>query len=170
MRCRHCQTELTLSLVDLGTAPPSNAYLTEEKLHVPEKYFPLRVLVCTECWLVQTEDYAGADELFSADYAYFSSFSTTWLEHAERYVLDMANRFDLGAESHIVEVAANDGYLLQYAQDRGIPCLGIEPTNSTAEAARAKGIEVVEDFFGVKLAEELVSQGKQADLTAANNV
>ena len=170
MKCRHCQTELTLPLIDLGAAPPSNAYLTYQTLHAPEKYFPLRVLVCSECWLVQTEDYAGADELFSADYAYFSSFSTTWLQHAERYVADMVQRFALNANSHIVEVAANDGYLLQYAKARGIPCLGIEPTTSTADAARAKGIEIVEEFFGVQLAEKLVVQGKQADLTAANNV
>ncbi|MBL6986256.1 MAG: methyltransferase domain-containing protein [Methylobacter sp.] len=170
MKCRHCETELTLPLIDLGAAPPSNAYLTQQTLHAPEKYFPLRVLVCTECWLVQTEDYAGADELFSADYAYFSSFSTTWLQHAEQYVADMAARFDLNADSHIVEVAANDGYLLQYAQARNIPCLGVEPTTSTANAARAKGIEIVEAFFGVTLAERLVAQGKQADLTAANNV
>jgi len=170
MKCRHCQAELTLPFVDLGSAPPSNAYLTQQTLHVPEKYFPLRVLVCTECWLVQTEDYAGADELFSADYAYFSSFSTTWLKHAEQYVADMVQRFSLGKNSRIVEIAANDGYLLQYAKARGIPCLGIEPTTSTADAARAKGIEIVEKFFGVKLAERLVAQGKQADLTTANNV
>ncbi len=170
MKCRHCQTELKLSLIDLATSPPSNAYLTQKKLHAPEKYFPLRVLVCTECWLVQTEDYAGADELFSSDYAYFSSFSTTWLKHAEKYVADMASRFGLNSQSHIVEVAANDGYLLQYAKARGIPCLGIEPTTSTANAARAKGIEIVEEFFGVKLGQQLASQGKQADLTAANNV
>lgn len=170
MKCRHCQTELTLSLIDLVTSPPSNAYLTQRMLHAPEKYFPLRVLVCSECWLVQTEDYAGADELFSSDYAYFSSFSTTWLKHAERYVADMAARFGLGANSHIVEVAANDGYLLQYAKARGIPCLGIEPTTSTADAARAKGIEIVEEFFGVKLGQQLAAKGKQADLTAANNV
>lgn len=170
MKCRHCQTELTLSLIDLGTSPPSNAYLTQQMLHAPEKYFPLRVLVCTECWLVQTEDYAGADELFSSDYAYFSSFSTTWLKHAEQYVADMAVRFGLNGNSHIVEVAANDGYLLQYAKARGIPCLGIEPTTSTANAARAKGIEIVEEFFGVKLGQQLAAQGKQADLTAANNV
>ncbi|WP_126455406.1 class I SAM-dependent methyltransferase [Sulfuriflexus mobilis] len=170
MKCRHCQTELTLPLIDLGTAPPSNAYLTQKTLHAPEKYFPLRVLVCTECWLVQTEDYAGADELFSADYAYFSSFSTTWLKHAEQYVANMAQRFALDGNSHIVEVAANDGYLLQYAKARGIPCLGIEPTTSTAEAARSRGIEIVEEFFGVKLAQRLAAQGKQADLTAANNV
>lgn len=170
MKCRHCQSELTLPLIDLGSAPPSNAYLTRQTLQAPEKYFPLRVLVCTHCWLVQTEDYAGADELFSADYAYFSSFSSTWLKHAERYVADMASRFGLGATSHIVEVAANDGYLLQYAKARGIPCLGIEPTTSTADAARAKGIEIVEEFFGIALAQRLVAQGKQADLTAANNV
>ena len=170
MKCRHCQAVLTLSLIDLGTAPPSNAYLNQQTLHTPEKYFPLRVLVCTECWLVQTEDYAGADELFSADYAYFSSFSTTWLKHAERYVEDMSQRFALKADSHIVEVAANDGYLLQYAKARGISCLGIEPTTSTANAARAKGIEIVEAFFGVKLAQQLATQGRQADLTAANNV
>ena len=127
MKCRHCQAELTLSLIDLGSAPPSNAYLTQQTLHAPEKYYPLRVLVCGECWLVQTEDYAGAGELFSADYAYFSSFSTTWLQHAERYVSDMVQRFELNGSSHIVEVAANDGYLLQYAKARGIPCLGIEP-------------------------------------------
>lgn len=170
MKCRHCRTELTLSLIDLVTSPPSNAYLTQQMLQVPEKYFPLRVLVCAKCWLVQTEDYAGADELFSADYAYFSSFSTTWLKHAEKYVADMAARFELNESSHIVEVAANDGYLLQFAKAKGIPCLGIEPTTSTANAARAKGIEIVEAFFGVKLAQELVAQGKQADLTAANNV
>lgn len=170
MKCRHCHTELILPLVDLGAAPPSNAYLTRQTLHAPEKHFPLRVLVCTECWLAQTEDYAGADELFSADYAYFSSFSTTWLKHAEKYVADMAQRFALDVNSHIVEVAANDGYLLQYAKARGIPCLGIEPTTSTADAARAKGIEIVEAFFGVKLARQLAAQGKQADLTAANNV
>ena len=170
MKCRHCQTELTLPLIDLGAAPPSNAYLTHQTLHAPEKHFPLRVLVCTECWLVQTEDYAGADELFSADYAYFSSYSTTWLKHAEQYVADMTQRFALNMDSHIVEVAANDGYLLQYAKARGIPCLGIEPTASTANAARARGIEIVEEFFGVRLARQLAAQGRQADLTAANNV
>ena len=170
MKCRHCCTELTFPLIDLGAAPPSNAYLTEQTLQAPEKHFPLRVLVCTECWLVQAEDYAGAGELFSADYAYFSSFSTTWLNHAEQYVADMSQRFALDNKSYVVEVAANDGYLLQHVQARGISCLGIEPTTSTANAARAKGLEIVEDFFGVKLAKQFVKQGKQADLTAANNV
>ncbi len=170
MKCRHCQTELNVPLVDLGSAPPSNAYLNQHTLHAPEKYFPLRVLVCTNCWLVQTEDYAGAGELFSADYAYFSSFSSTWLNHAEQYVADMSQRFALTNKSYVVEVAANDGYLLRYMQASGIPCLGIEPTTSTANAARAKGIEVIEEFFGVKLARQLVAQDKQADLTTANNV
>ena len=170
MKCRHCQSELTMSLIDLATAPPSNAYLTQQMLHAPEKYFPLRVLVCTDCWLVQTEDYAGADELFSSDYAYFSSFSTTFLEHAQKYIADMIQRFELDKESYIVEVAANDGYLLQYAKASGIACLGIEPTTSTANVARAKGIEIIEAFFGVALAKELVAQGRLADLTTANNV
>jgi 2-polyprenyl-3-methyl-5-hydroxy-6-metoxy-1,4-benzoquinol methylase len=170
MKCRHCASELTRSLVDLGSAPPSNAYLTQQTLHQPEKWFPLRVLVCDRCWLVQTEDFAQADELFDDDYAYFSGFSTSWLTHCERYVSDMAARFGLNVDSHVVEVAANDGYLLQYVKALGIPCLGIEPTASTAAAARSKGIEIVESFFGVALAKDLVSQGKQADLTAANNV
>lgn len=170
MKCRHCNSEVTTTFIDLGSAPPSNAYLTSQTLHMPEKWFPLRVLVCTECWLVQTEDFADASELFDDDYAYFSSFSCTWLAHAERYVADMTKRFGLNKTSHVVEVAANDGYLLQYVKERNIPCLGIEPTTSTATAARKKGIDVVEDFFGVQLALELVSQGKQADLTVANNV
>jgi 2-polyprenyl-3-methyl-5-hydroxy-6-metoxy-1,4-benzoquinol methylase len=170
MKCRHCGAELKLTLVDLGSAPPSNAYLTIEKLQNPEKWFPLRVLVCEQCWLVQTEDFAQADELFDADYAYFSAFSSSWLAHSERYVSDMAQRFSLNEQSYMVEVAANDGYLLQYVKVLGIPCTGIEPTASTAQAARAKGIDIIEEFFGVNLAKQLVADGKQADLTAANNV
>lgn len=170
MKCRHCGTELTLRLIDLGSAPPSNAYLTEQTLHAPEKWFPLRVLVCEHCWLAQTEDFAQADELFDAEYAYFSGFSTSWLEHSERYVADMTKRFSLNEESHVVEVAANDGYLLQYVKARNIPCTGVEPTTSTAAAAREKGIPIVEGFFGKHLAQQLVEQGKQADLIAANNV
>lgn len=170
MKCRHCQTELTLPFLDLGSAPPSNAYLTLQQLYAPERWYPLKVLVCTECWLVQTEDYAQADELFDANYAYFSSFSATWLKHAEIYVGDMANRYELGSASMVIEVAANDGYLLQYVKARGIPCLGIEPTASTAAAAQNKGITIVRDFFGVRLAQELAAQGKRADLMVANNV
>ena len=170
MKCRHCESDLKLSLVDLGSAPPSNAYLNEQMLKAPEKWFPLKVLVCEHCWLVQTEDFAQAHELFDAEYAYFSSFSQSWLKHAERYVADMVQRFKLNEKSRVVEVAANDGYLLQYVKARGIPCTGIEPTASTAKAARTKGIEIVEEFFGVELAKKLVKQGKQADLTTANNV
>lgn len=170
MKCRHCDAELTLTMVDLGSAPPSNAYLNEEALKRPEKWFPLRVLVCTQCWLAQTEDFAEAHELFDADYAYFSAFSTSWLAHSERYVADIVASTGLDGNSHVVEVAANDGYLLQYFKARGIPCMGIEPTASTASAARAKGIDVIEDFFGVRLAEALVARGLRADLTVANNV
>jgi len=170
MKCRHCGSELNLPLVDLGSAPPSNAYLTEQTLHAPEKWFPLRVLVCERCWLVQTEDFAQANELFDAEYSYFSGFSSSWLAHSERYVTDMVARFKLTADSHVVEIAANDGYLLQYVKARNIPCTGVEPTASTAAAARGKGIPIVEDFFGMRLAKKLAAQGKQADLTAANNV
>lgn len=170
MKCRHCGADLTLPFVDLGSAPPSNAYLSQEALHVPEKWYPLRVLVCAECWLVQTEDYAHCAELFSAEYAYYSSFSSTWLRHAETYVEMMAKRFGLDGTSRIVEVASNDGYLLQYAKARAIPCLGIEPTAGTAQAARNKGIDVVEEFFGTELAQSLVASGMSADLMVANNV
>lgn len=170
MKCRHCHSDLKLTLIDLGSAPPSNAYLTLQTFHKPEKWFPLRVLVCEKCWLVQTEDFAQADELFDDDYAYFSAFSSSWLEHSKYYVTDMVNRFHLNGVSHVVEVAANDGYLLQYVKERGIPCTGIEPTSSTAKAARAKGIEIIEEFFGVNLAKQIVAQGKQADLMVANNV
>ena len=170
MKCRHCYAELSLPLVNLGSAPPSNAYLTEHNLRAVEKWFPLSVLVCTECWLVQTEDFTQADELFDSDYAYFSGYSSSWLEHSKRYVHDVAESYNLGSESHVVEVAANDGYLLQYVQQLGIPCTGVEPTASTAAVAREKGIFVVEEFFGRKLASKLVNEGKQADLTIANNV
>lgn len=170
MKCRHCGSELRLPFLDLGTAPPSNAYLTKEGVRAPEVWFPLRILVCDNCWLVQTEDHAGREALFTQDYAYFSSFSTTWLAHAQRYVSLMIERFGLNASSCVVEVAANDGYLLQYVQQAAIPCYGIEPTTSTASAACNKGIDIIERFFGVGLADELVQAGKRADLMAANNV
>lgn len=170
MHCRHCGAPVNLPLADLGTAPPSNAYLSAEALHAPERWYPLRVLVCESCWLVQTEDFAQAHELFDAEYAYFSSFSSSWLAHARAYVDAMAARFGLGTHSHVVEIAANDGYLLQYVAARGIPCLGVEPTASTAAAARAKGLPVIERFFGRALARELLAQGHAADLMAANNV
>ena len=170
MKCRHCQSALTLSLVNLGSAPPSNAYLSEHELHEPEQWFPLRVLVCETCWLAQTEDFARPENLFSPDYAYFSSTSNSWLSHAHKYVDYAARRFNLDANSFVVEVAANDGYLLQYVRDRGIPCMGVEPTSGTAAAARAKNIAIEESFFGVALADRLLGQGKAADLMVANNV
>jgi 2-polyprenyl-3-methyl-5-hydroxy-6-metoxy-1,4-benzoquinol methylase len=170
MKCRHCEAALDLTLVDLGTAPPSNAYLTRTMLKAPEQWYPLKVLICENCWLAQTEDFTRADELFDAEYAYFSSFSTDWLEHSQRYATRMASELSLCNDSHVVEIAANDGYLLQYFQRLGVPCTGVEPTRSTATAARSKGISIVEDFFGRRLAMELCTQGRQADLTAANNV
>jgi len=170
MKCRHCANELSHEFIDLGSSPPSNAYLTEASIKQPERWYPLRVLVCSECWLVQTEDYTGADELFDADYAYFSSFSDSWLKHCEQFVDEMIERIGLAKDSYVVEVAANDGYLLQYFKARHIPSLGIEPTASTAQAAREKGIEIEESFFGVSLAQRLAKEGKQADLTVANNV
>ena len=170
MKCRHCACPLELPFLDLGSAPPSNAYLTVATLGAPEVWYPLRVLVCHQCWLVQTEDHAGRDALFGADYAYFSSFSDSWLAHAESFVEAMTRRFSLGVGSLVVEIAANDGYLLQYVQRRGVPCYGVEPTASTAAAARAKGLTIVERFFGAALAQELSLQGGQADLLVANNV
>ncbi|TPG73678.1 class I SAM-dependent methyltransferase [Pseudomonas arsenicoxydans] len=170
MNCRGCGTSLALPLIDLGTSPPSNAYVRVDQLEQAEQWVPLKVAVCQQCWLVQTEDYTSADSLFDAEYAYFSSFSSTWLAHAERYVAEMTERFGLTADSRVVEIAANDGYLLQYVAGRGIPCLGVEPTRSTAQAARDKGLEIRELFFGRDTAAQLVSEGWSADLMAANNV
>ncbi len=170
MRCRHCSAKLSLELIDLGSSPPSNAYLTPQMLLAPEKTYPLRIMVCENCWLVQTLDFAQAGELFSSEYAYFSSFSTTWLQHAEHYVAAMVERFRLTDKSHVVEIASNDGYLLQYVKARGIPCTGIEPTASTACDAREKGIDTIEVFFGAEVGASLAVEGKQADLIAANNV
>ncbi|MEO5844157.1 MAG: SAM-dependent methyltransferase, partial [Caldimonas sp.] len=170
MKCRHCAAELEHVCLDLGSAPPSNAYLSEAALRAPEVWYPLRLLVCERCWLVQTEDHAGREALFSDDYAYFSSFSSSWLAHARAYVEAMGTRFALTRESRVCEVAANDGYLLRYVRDAGIPCFGVEPTASTATAARALGLDIVERFFGVALGRELAAAGRQVDLAAANNV
>jgi 2-polyprenyl-3-methyl-5-hydroxy-6-metoxy-1,4-benzoquinol methylase len=144
--------------------------LTHVTLRRPEKWFPLKVVVCDSCWLVQAEAYSRAAELFNEEYAYFSSFSFQWLKHAEAYVQNMVERFALSSKSLIIEIASNDGYLLQYVKDRGIKCLGIEPTASTAAAARLKGIDTLEEFFGTELATRLASSAQQADLMAANNV
>ncbi|MDO8714687.1 MAG: class I SAM-dependent methyltransferase [Polynucleobacter sp.] len=170
MKCRHCSSELKHIFLDLGFAPPSNAYLTKDDLTKPEKYYPLKVMVCDKCWLVQTEDYAQADELFDSEYAYFSSTSTGWLKHAKEYAEKMTIELGLSEKSLVIEVASNDGYLLKNFVEKKIPCLGIEPTASTAKAAEALGIPVLQEFFGKKLGERLSQEGRQADLIAGNNV
>jgi SAM-dependent methyltransferase len=170
MNCRHCGHLLEHVFLDLGFAPLSNAYLTDADLHEPESYFPLRLFVCDKCWLVQTEDFNRPDELFCSDYAYFSSTSQSWLEHASRYVEQMCTRFKLNAQNYVIEVASNDGYLLKNFIAAGIPCLGVEPTASTADAAEALGIPVLREFFGSELGMRLVKENKQADLILGNNV
>ncbi|MGZ2406221.1 methyltransferase domain-containing protein [Rhizobium ruizarguesonis] len=170
MKCRHCAAEVTQSFCDLACAPPSNAYLSEKQLDSAEIWAPLRTFVCGNCFLVQTQDFHAPGELFVTDYGYFSATSQSWLKHCEAYVSMIADRLQLGSTSLVVELASNDGYLLQYVKERGIQCLGIEPTLSTAEVARAKGIEVVTEFFGTNLAQQLVAQGRPADLVIGNNV
>lgn len=170
MKCRHCAATLKHTFIDLGFAPPSNAYLNAEDLQKPEKYYPLKVKVCDQCWLVQTEDYAQADKLFSPDYAYFSSTSSSWLAHAKHYCEQVTNELGLGSRSLVIEVASNDGYLLRNFVAAGIPCLGIEPTASTASHAERQGIPVLREFFGEALGQRLAQQGRQADLIAGNNV
>ena len=170
MKCRHCRHDLEHVFLDLGFAPPSNAYLAKEDLQAPELYFPLKLYVCHHCWLVQTQDFARADDLFRADYAYFSSTSTGWLRHAAAYCDMITRRLGLTRDSFVIELAANDGYLLKNFVASGIPCLGIEPTAGTAQAARALGIPVREAFFGEALGVLLADAGQQADLIIGNNV
>jgi hypothetical protein len=170
MKCRHCRTPLSHTFLDLGFAPPSNAYLTAADLKCAETYYPLRVQVCDNCWLVQTEGYTQADALFRQDYAYFSSTSTSWLVHAARFAQTMIFQLGLTQASHVIEVASNDGYLLKNFIAAGIQCLGIEPTASTASAAEKLGIPVLREFFGEALGKRLAAQEKQADLIVGNNV
>lgn len=170
MNCRHCAHPLSHTFLDLGFAPPSNAYLTSADLKRPEKYYPLQIMVCEECWLVQTQDYADAGDLFSSEYAYFSSTSVGWLKHAESYAAQMASQLQLNSDSFVIEVASNDGYLLKNFVAAGTPCLGIEPTASTAAAAEALGIPVLREFFTEALAQRLADEGRKADLIAGNNV
>ena len=170
MKCRHCEKELREKFLDLGVMPPSNAYLSKEDLEKPEPKYPLRLLVCTNCWLVQTEDFVGRSELFTSEYAYFSSTSSSWLKHATDYCEKIIPRLGLGPKSLVVEIASNDGYLLKNFVAVGIPCLGIEPTASTAAAAESLGIPVMQEFFGEKLGRTLAAEGRQADLIIGNNV
>ena len=170
MNCRFCNNALTNEFVDLGFSPPSNAYLKAADLNKPETFFPLRTMVCEKCFLVQIDEFAKHDDIFNAEYAYFSSFSTSWLAHAKAYTKMMIERFGFNAQSQVIEIASNDGYLLQYFKEQGVPVLGIEPTANTAAAAKEKGIESVVDFFGVRLANSLTAKGTKADLLLGNNV
>jgi hypothetical protein len=170
MKCRHCYAHLEHIFLDLGYAPPSNAYLTKEELTMPEVTYPLKLYVCDQCWLVQTIDYTKADALFSKDYAYFSSTSQSWLAHAADYAKDVTKRLGLTQSSFVIEVASNDGYLLKNFLAAGIPCLGVEPTDSTAVAAELIGIPVLRAFFNIQTATLLAESGNSADLICGNNV
>ena len=154
MNCRNCNKILTQTVLDFGFAPPSNAYLKEDDLSKPEIYLPLKIRLCDRCWLVQTEDYVKSGDLFNSGYAYFSSTSKSWLKHAKSYAKKMIHLLKLDSNSHVLEIACNDGYLLKNFVQNGIPCLGVEPTQSTALAAEHLGIPVVKDFFD----EAMVSQ------------
>ena len=170
MICRFCKNTLKHEFVDLGFSPPSNSYLKASNLNEPEIFFPLRIMVCEKCFLVQIDEFAKHDDIFNSEYAYFSSFSTSWLAHAKAYTQMMIARFGFNHTSQVVEIASNDGYLLQYFKEHGVPVLGIEPTANTAAAAKEKGIESVIDFFSVRLANILSSKGITADLLLGNNV
>jgi SAM-dependent methyltransferase len=173
MNCRHCNTALHDPedvFADLGSAPPSNAFLRAQDLTRGELHLPLKVFTCPECWLVQVDEVQRHDALFSDDYVYFSSYSASWLAHAEAYVAQVVPRLGLGPQSLVMELASNDGYLLQYMARLGVPCIGIEPTEGTAQVARARGIETIAQFFGRGFARGFVQQRQPADLVVANNV
>ncbi len=167
--CRFCQAELRESFCDLGMSPLSNSYLTQDSLQRAEPFYPLHAFVCSECFLVQLPQFESPRHLFS-DYAYFSSYSDSWLAHAKAYTDAMTARFGLGADSQVIEIASNDGYLLQYFKERGIPVLGIEPAANVAEVARQKDIPTRVQFFGVATTQELAREGLRADLLLGNNV
>ena len=168
MNCRNCKSPLIKVFADLQTCPPSNAMVKPNELNFPETYFPLKVFVCDSCWLVQVDEIEKAEAIFNADYTYFSSYSTSWLAHAKKYTDYMVERFGYNQSSLVVEIASNDGYLLQYFKEMGIPVLGVEPTANTAQAATEKGITSIIDFFGTRLASEKLAA--KADLILGNNV
>jgi SAM-dependent methyltransferase len=170
MQCRFCKHELSRVFIDLGNSPASNSFLTKEELDEPEIFYPLKVYTCSNCYLVQIAEYKKSDAIFNNKYVYFSSYSKSWLAHSENYTRLMTDRFGLNSDSLAIEIASNDGYLLQYFKEKKIPVLGIEPTANTAQAAKEKGIETVVDFFGVRLAKELTVKGIKADLLLGNNV
>ncbi len=168
MNCRHCNNNLNHVFCDLQTCPPSNAMVKPEFINHPETYFPLKVFVCEKCWLVQVDELEKADAIFNAEYTYFSSFSSSWLKHASDYTDYMTERFGYNENSLVVEIASNDGYLLQYFKEKNIPVIGVEPTANTAQVAIEKGIENIVDFFGSSLAETKLKS--KADLILGNNV
>lgn len=170
MNCRFCNTPLSNVLVDLKESPPSNSFLNKDQLKLAEAKFPLKIYVCHKCFLVQVDEFKKAEDIFSNEYVYFSSFSKSWLEHARQYTNKMIQAFGFNAQSLVIEIASNDGYLLQYFKEKHIPVLGIEPTGNTAKVAIEKGIDTRVDFFGVELAKQLVKEGKRADLLLGNNV
>jgi 2-polyprenyl-3-methyl-5-hydroxy-6-metoxy-1,4-benzoquinol methylase len=170
MQCRFCKTELNNIFIDLINAPASNSFLEAEELNEPETYYPLKVYTCQNCFLVQVDEYKKSDAIFNNKYVYFSSFSKTWLEHAKNYVHKVTERFQLNSSSKVIEIASNDGYLLQYFKEKNVPVLGVEPTANTAAVAIEKGIETEIDFFGVSLAKHLAAKGITADLLLGNNV
>lgn len=170
MKCRFCGNRLTQPFVDLASAPPSNSFLAKEQLNDPEIYYPLKLFVCDTCFLVQIDEYRKSKDIFDSQYAYFSSYSTTWLTHAKQYVEMMVERFGIGRESRVIEIASNDGYLLQYFKEKDIPVLGIDPAEGTAAKAKEKGIETLVDFFSKGFAQAMISEGVQADLLIGNNV
>ena len=171
MKCRHCGNGSFIPFADLQNCPPSNAMLTGEALNEPEAYYPLVVEVCDRCFLVQVDEHKKAAEIFSAEYTYFSSFSSSWLDHARRFTEAATARLGLNADSLVVEIASNDGYLLQYFKAAGVPVLGVDPTANTAAVAREKGIETIVDFFGADLARaQLAATGRRGDLIVGNNV
>jgi SAM-dependent methyltransferase len=168
-RCRFCEDRLTHTFVDLGVSPLANSYLSASDLNREERFFPLHVFVCDACLLVQLEEFENPENIFS-DYAYFSSYSESWLRHARAFVEETAVRLRLGPDSLVLELASNDGYLLQYFVEKGIPVLGVEPARNVAEAAREKGIETITEFFGRRLAGRLIEEGRRPDLLVGNNV
>jgi len=170
LNCRFCNNVLKHEFIDLVNSPLSNSYIDQEQLNEPETFYPLKLLLCENCFLVQIDEYRKSRDIFNEDYAYFSSYSTSWLDHAKRYVDTITERFGYNEQSSVIELASNDGYLLQYFQKKHIQVLGIEPAKNVALAAQEKGIETIVDFFGVKLAEQLVAQNRKADLIVGNNV
>ncbi len=171
MQCRFCKTELEHVFVDLVNSPASNSFLSVEQLNEPETFYPLKVYTCHNCFLVQVDEYKKSDAIFNSGYVYFSSYSTSWLQHAKDYTELMVQRFGFNENSQVIEVASNDGYLLQYFKEKNIPVLGIEPTANTAEVATAKGIKTVIEFFGAELAERFANTWDlKADLLLGNNV